>query len=78
MTLNNVYANFAIARCLRAANPQPIQILRATGKNWFLDPVNGLARITIDHQSNNGSWSAGTWIDRGLATPWSIIILSNH
>jgi len=74
---NNVYANYAIAKSLRTANPQPVRNFALTGKDWFLDPNNGLARVTIDRQFADGSWNASAYVDAGLATPWSVLILSS-
>jgi RHS repeat-associated protein len=81
MGQNNVYANYAIAKGLRTAYPQPVHNLALTGKDWFNDPVNGLARVTIDHQSPAlsplGSWTSAVWADGPLASAWSILILSS-
>ena len=74
---NNVYANYAIAKSLRTANPQAVHNFTLTGKDWFLDPNNGLARVTIDRQFADGSWTASAYVDTGLASPWSVLILSS-
>ncbi len=79
MGLNNVYANYAIAKALRSANP-PVENLTASGKDWFRDPANGLARVTIDRQRTDGSWygsGRGYDNDAQLASAWSVIILSS-
>lgn len=78
-SINNVYANYAVAKALRSANP-PVENFSLSGKDWFRDPNNGLARVTIDRQRKDGSWIGG---GRGydgdpqLATAWSVIILSS-
>ncbi|HTJ01007.1 MAG TPA: PKD domain-containing protein [Dongiaceae bacterium] len=77
MGLDNVYANYSIAKSMRVAVPQAVHNLPVTGKDWFLDPADGLARVTIDLQQTNGSWGSRYWVDSGLATPWSILILSS-
>ena len=77
MAQNNVYANYSIAKSMRTANPQPVHNFALTGKDWFLDPNNGLARVTIDHQFADGSWTSSAYVDAGLATPWSVLILSS-
>ena len=77
MNGNNVYANYSISKSLRTALPDPIHNLPTTGQDWFLDPTNGLARVTIDHQALNGSWTSSRWVVEGHATPWSVLILSS-
>lgn len=80
MSLNNLYANYAITKALRAAHPAPVHQLTATGKDWFRDPANGLARVTIDRQRADGSWlgsGRGYDNDLPLSTAWSVIILSS-
>ena len=80
MGLDNVYAEFAIAKAMRSAIPRPIDKLAATGKDWFLDPTNGLARVRISRQNSDGSWlsTAQGWLrDANGSTAWSIIILSS-
>lgn len=79
MSVNNVYANYAIAKALRSANP-PVHNLALNGKDWFRDPINGLARTTIDRQRLDGTWlGSGRGYDNDIqeATAWSTIILSS-
>ncbi|HLH56260.1 MAG TPA: PKD domain-containing protein [Verrucomicrobiae bacterium] len=80
MKLDNVYGSYAIAKSMRSALPNPVENFAQTGKNWFLDPVDGLARVTIDGQRSDGSWISkrqAYFNDPALATPWSVIILSS-
>lgn len=75
----DMYAEYAIAKAMRLANPPVIQ-LRPTGKDWFLDPVDGLGRLTVDRQDADGSWLAQNrsyLYDRQMDTAWSIIILTS-
>ena len=77
-TANNLYANYAVAKAMRTATPQPVRNLSATGKDWFLDPVNGLARVTIDRQQKDGRWIDSYYVGDGPhATAWSILILTS-
>lgn len=80
MGLDNVYGSYAIAKSMRSALPKPVDNFAQTGKNWFLDPVDGLARVTINGQRADGSWISkrqAYFNDPALATPWSVIILSS-
>lgn len=77
MSQNNVYANYAIAKAMRTATPQAVHNFTASGKDWFLDPGNGLARTTIDHQRSDGSWNSSQWVNDTHASAWSIIILTS-
>lgn len=77
MNLNNVYANYAIAKALRTALPEAVHNFAATGKDWFRDPTNGLARVTIDRQRVDGSWVSSYWVEPPLASAWSVIILTS-
>ena len=74
---NNLYANYSIAKSMRTAIPQPVQVFRATGLDWFNDPNIGMARFTINHQAVDGSWSSAQRVDPPIATAWSILILSS-
>ena len=74
---NNLYANYSIAKSMRTAIPQPVQIFSATGLDWFNDPTIGLARVTINHQATDGSWTSAQRVDEPIATAWSILILSS-
>jgi RHS repeat-associated protein len=76
MNRNNLYAQYAIAKALRTANPQ-VHNLSLTGLDWFRDPTKGLARTTIDRQRADGSWLSASWVGGPISTPWSIIILSS-
>ncbi len=75
---NNFYAFFAIAKAMRVQDP-PIRTLAATGKDWFLDPTNGLARILVDRQDpDDGSWLSNAWIEeRPYSTAWAVLMLSS-
>ncbi len=77
MSLNNVYAHYAIAKALRTALPQPVSSFATTGKDWFNDPNDGLARTTINFQRADGSWDSDYRLEVPLSTSWSIIILSS-
>ena len=73
---NNIYANYAIAKAFRLALPVPVTTL-STGLDWFRDPVDGLARVTLDQQRPDGSWIDGWWQpEPARNTAWSIIILT--
>ncbi len=79
-SINNVYADYAVAKALRSANPQPVRNFALNGKDWFLDPVDGLARVTIDRQHADGSWIGNGRAydnDPQEATAWSVLILSS-
>ena len=73
---NNLYANYSMAKAMRSANP-PVQTFGLTGFDWFNDPNIGEARVTIDHQAADGSWSSAGNPDVPLASAWSILILSS-
>jgi RHS repeat-associated protein len=73
----NIYGYYAFAKAMRLVKPEPVSTLRGTGLNWFLDPDRGLARILVDRQRSDGYWDGWSWLDSGLTTPWSIIILSS-
>jgi RHS repeat-associated protein len=80
MSAGNVYTDFAIAKALRTALPYPVETLTLTTNNWFLDPTNGLARVTINRQASNGAWFCnynGYLQDTNLSTAWSVLILSS-
>lgn len=77
MGINNVYAHYAMAKALRTAVPEAVHNFAATGKDWFRDEVNGLARVTLDKQRTDGAWRSTYWVDEPLATAWSVIILTS-
>ncbi len=84
MSRHNVYAHYSTAKALRNASPAPVKTLAATGKDWFLDPADGLARTTIGFQASDtnnpstyGSWTSQQWVEPQLATAWSVLILSS-
>ncbi len=80
MSWYDMYAEFGIAKAMRLAQPQPVTRFAATGKDWFLDPVDGMARLTIDRQGGDGSWLASSRSylgDRMMSSAWSILILSS-
>lgn len=80
INLNFIYAEFATVKALRGALPEPVTRLTATGKDWFRDPNNGIARVTIDRQRADGSWLCTRygWIeDAEMATAWSVIMLTS-
>lgn len=76
---NQTYAFYAFAKAMRLAYPNPVVTLRATGKDWYNDPVDGLKRKLVDFQGTNGSWGVGNWPYAGsaLTTPWCVIILTS-
>jgi RHS repeat-associated protein len=82
MASTNLYAYYATAKAMRTANP-PVQKLAASGKDWFMDPQDGLARVTVDRQRPDGSWfgragvNGGFADDEALSTAWSLLILSS-
>lgn len=45
-----LYGQFALAKALRLAEPSSVLQFSLRGKDWFLDPVDGLARHLIDLQ----------------------------
>jgi RHS repeat-associated protein len=80
---HNLYAKYAIAKAFRTANPQPVQTLASTGKDWFRDPVDGFARTIVDRQYEPGFWTGSIYhdpeeshLDRYFGTAWSVIILT--
>ena len=77
MGQNNVYADYAIAKAMRTAVPQPVHNFALNGFDWFRDPSQGLARVTIDRQGTNGSWKSALWVAEPLSTAWSTIILTS-
>ena len=80
MNLDFIYADFAIAKALRSALPEPITRLAPSGKDWFRDPTNGLARVVIDRQLADGSWFCNrySWVaNTNMGTAWSVIMLSS-
>jgi RHS repeat-associated protein len=82
MAATNLYSYYAIAKAMRTANP-PVRKLAASGKDWFMDPTDGLARVTVDRQRTDGSWfgrsglTGGYTDDEDMATAWSLLILSS-
>jgi RHS repeat-associated protein len=78
MSVNNLYANYAVVKALRLANP-PVDQLSLTGVDWFRDSAKGLARVTVDRQRADGSWlgsGRGYDDDAPLSTAWSVIMLT--
>ena len=81
------YAMFAFTKAMRQANPAPVVNFGATSGlgalDWYHaqisagDPENGFARILVDRQNADGSWSASNrwYIYPQLSTPWSVLIL---
>ncbi len=77
---DNEYAVFAQVKAMRLAG---LERFRATGLDWFNDPVDGLRRRLLDsriagHTRNDwGRWYTGiSWTDDEMATAWGVIMLT--
>ena len=77
---NNYYGAYALVKALRLAQPEPVQILDATGLDWYNDSDTGLRKRVVDQQaasgSNWGSWGSAGYGGRGLDTAWAVIMLT--
>ena len=77
------YSMFALAKAMRQANPAPLDNLCDSNPlcgslDWYNDASIGFARRLVDLQQANGAWTGGNrwYIDPGMQTPWSVLILS--
>ncbi len=77
---DNEYAVFAQVKAMRLGG---IDRFRATGLDWFDDPVDGLRRRLLDHRladhtrNDWGRWYTGiNWTDDEMATAWGVIMLT--
>ncbi len=75
LTANNrIYGMFAVAKAMRLAQPNAVQLMDGT-LDWYGDGTVGLAQHLVRNQQSDGSWD-GRWVTDDLATAWAIVILS--
>jgi len=78
---NNYYGLFALVKALRLAQPFPVEVLSATGLDWYNDNATGVQRVIVDAQygvgnSKWGGWRTGGHGGENLQTAWAIIMLT--
>ena len=72
------YSYYAFAKAMRVALPSPLTTIRPSGRNWYHDPTDGLARILVDRQRSDGYWDYDGWpyVGESTSAAWSVLILS--
>lgn len=78
---NRIYGMFAVAKAMRLALPNQVDLMAGTF-DWYRSDtttggaIDGLARRLITIQYPEGYWY-GYWVTYDLATAWAVIILSS-
>jgi len=71
------YSWYSFTKAMRVALPAPVTVL-PSGKDWYGDNTDGLARRLVNLQQSDGSWPYDGWpyVGTQTAAAWSLIILS--